>query len=232
MSVRFCCLARNHGEIEPAMPTLVHYTPNLAVGFVSVARAGVVLGSESEATARALLEAGVSKVYVGEAAVLDASVMNRLLKRFGGARVGLHVPVARQAVSWSFDTDSNADFSVVTPSLCAPAWEVLRASGAPAGLLANGWIDQMVRHGVQSVLLRVDIRDDADLNLCAGMVEMLGDKLWLAPLADREPAVTDWIRYGQATQLALPATLYHRRHQFLPRPDDTAAPVLATRRSA
>ena len=175
MSVQFCCLARHHSEIERAEPALIHYTPNLAVGFTSVARAGVVLGAESEATATALLNAGVSRVFVGEAAVLDASVMNRLLKRFGGERLGLHVPVARQAVSWSFDTDSNADFSVVTPSLCAPAWEVLRPNGVPAGLLANGWIDQMVRHGVQSVLLRVDIRDDADLNLCAGMVEMLGD---------------------------------------------------------
>ena len=228
MSVQFCCLASNHGEIERAVPTLVHYTPNLAVGFTIVARAGVLLGAESEATARALLEAGVSKVYVGEAAVLDASVMNRLLKRFGGERVGLHVPVARQAVNWSFDTDSNADFSVVTPSLCAPAWEVLRASGAPAGLLANGWIDQMVRHGVQSVLLRVDIRDDADLNLCAGMVEMLGDKLWLAPLLDRDPAITDWIRYGQATQLALPAALYCRRHELLPRTDNAAAGTAVT----
>ncbi len=228
MSVQFCCLARNHGEIERAVPTLVHYTPNLAVGFTSLARAGVVLGAEPEGTARALLDAGVSKVYVGEAAVLDASVMNRLLKRFGGARVGLHVPVARQAVSWSFDTDSNADFSVVTPSLCAPAWEVLRASGAPAGLLANGWIDQMVRHGVQSVLLRVDIRDDADLNLCAGMVEMLGDKLWLAPLADREPAITDWIRYGQATQLALPVALYYRRHELLPRANNADTVIAVT----
>lgn len=221
MSVQFCCLARSHDEIERATPTFVHYTPKLAVGFTSVTRAGVVLGAESEATAMALLNAGISKVFVGEAAVRDASVMNRLLKRFGGARLGLHVSVARQAVSWSFDTDSNADFSVVTPSLCAPAWEVLRANGEPAGLLADGWIDQMVRHGVQSVLLRVDIRDDADLNLCAGMVELLGDKLWLGPLTDRDPAITDWIRYGQATQLALPAALYGRRDEWLPRANNT-----------
>lgn len=228
MSVQFCCLARNHGEIERATPTLVHYTSNLAVGFTSVARAGVVLGAESEATATALLNAGVSKVFVGEAAVLDASVMNRLLKRFGGARLGLHLPVQRQAVSWSFDTDSNADFSVVTPSLCEPAWELMRTNGASTGLLAKGWIDQMISHGVQSVLLRVDIRDDTDLNLCAGMVEMLGDKLWLAPLTGRDPAIADWIRYGQATQLALPAALYHRRHEWLPRTNNLATLTAVT----
>lgn len=221
MSVQFCCLARSHDEIGRAAPTFVHYTPHLAVGFTSVTRAGVVLGAESEATATALLNAGISKVFVGEAAVLDVGVMKRLLQRFGGARLGLHVPLQRQAVSWSFDRDSNADFSVVTPSLCAPAWEVLRANGEPAGLLAAGWIDQMVRHGVQSVLLRVDIRDDTDLNLCAGMVELLGDKLWLAPLVDRDPAITDWIRYGQARQLALPAALYDRRHEWLPRSNNT-----------
>lgn len=223
MNTRFCCLARSHGEIERATPTLVHYTPSLAVGFISVVRAGVVLGAESEATAAALLDAGISKVFVGEAALRDASVMRRLLQRFGPERLGLHLPVARQAVSWSFDTDSNADFSVVTPSLCAPAWELLRANGEPAGLLAEGWVAAMVRHGVSSVLMRVDMRDDEDLNLCAGMVELLGDKLWLAPLAERNPAITDWIRYGQATQLALPSALYHRRQEFLPRTNDAAA---------
>lgn len=228
MSVQFCCLAKNHGEIMPAVPTFVHYALTLAVGFTSVARAGVVLGAESEATATALLDAGISKVFVGEAALRDAGVMPRLLKRFGAARVGLHVPVQRQAVSWSFETESNADFRVVTPSLCEPTWEVHKADGAPSGIRANMWIDDMLQRGVQSILLRADIYDDTDLNLCAGMVEALGTKLWIAPLNDPAPAIVDWIRYGQATQLALPAALYHRRHELLPRTDDTATPILAT----
>lgn len=217
MSVQFCCLAQGHGEIERMTPTWVHYSPQLAIGFTRMVNAGVVLGSESEATAIELLDAGISKVFVGEAAVRDVGVMKRLMQRFGGARVGLHVPVQRQAVRWAFDRESNADFSVVTPSLCAPAWEVLRTNGEPAGMLADSWISAMLRHGVSSVLMRVDIRDDADLNLCAGMVESLGNQLWLAPLTDRNPAIADWIQYGQATQLALPSALYQRRQELLPR---------------
>lgn len=232
MSVQFCCLARNHGEIVPAVPTLVHYTPTLAVGFISVARAGVVLGAESEATATALLDAGISKVFVGEAALLDAGVMPRLLKRFGAERLGLHVPVQRQSVSWSFETESNADFRVVTPSLCEPSWEVLKADGTPSGIRANVWIDDMLQRGVQSVLLRADICDDTDLNLCAGMVETLGSKLWIAPLTDPAPAIADWVSYGQATQLALPAALYHRRHELLPRTNDTDTSAVALGRLA
>jgi hypothetical protein len=72
------------------------------------------------------------------------------------------------------------------------------------------------------VLLRADICDDTDLNLCAGMVEALGDKLWIAPLHDPAPAVADWISFGQATQLALPMALYQRRQEFQPQ---AAAPA-------
>jgi hypothetical protein len=217
MIVQFCCLAKNHGEIVPAVPTLVHYTPALAVGFTSLARAGVVLGAESEAVASSLLAAGISKVFVGEAALRDAGVLDRLLKRFGAARVGLHVPVQRQTVSWSFDTVSNADFRVVTPSLCEPTWVVLKADGTPSGVRAHAWVEAMLRRGVPSVLLRADMAEDADLNLCAGMVETLGSKLWIAPLHDPAPVIADWISFGQATQIALPDALYRRRHALLPR---------------
>lgn len=216
MSVQFCCLARNPGEVAPGVPTFVHYTPRLESIPQTIGRAQLVLGAQPEAVATALLEAGVSRVFVAEAALRDSSLVQRLLKRFGAARVGLHVPVQRQAVSWSFDSESNADFSVVTPSLCQPAWEVLNSAGEPCGVRAAPWIDEMVARGVQTVLLRADIRDDADLNLCAGMVETLGDKLWLAPLSDPLPPVADWIAYGQARQLVLPTALYLRRREFLP----------------
>jgi hypothetical protein len=231
MSIQFCCLARSPGEIESSAPAFVHYAPALPLGFTALARASVVLGAQAEATASALLEAGVSRVLVGEAALRDAGVIDRLLQRFGAARLGLHVPVRRQAVSWSFDTESNEDFNVVTPSLCAPGWEVLLASGEPSGILAEGWLDTMLRRGLQTVLLRADIQDDADLNLCAGMVEKLGSRLWLAPLTDPEPAIADWISYGQATQLALPAALYRRRAELLPRPGG-ANPASVVRQAA
>lgn len=205
----------------PIVPTLLHYTPRLPLMAHAVVRAQVVLNAESEATAAALLAAGASRVFVGPAAWLDGGVVPRLLKRFGAARIGLHVPVQRQSVSWSFETESNADFRVVTPSLCEPTWELLGANGEPSGIRANSWIDEMLRCGVQTVLLRADIGDDADLNLCAGMVETLGSKLWIGPLNDPAPPIADWITLGQATQIALPAALYHRRQALLPRPKQT-----------
>lgn len=227
MNVCFCCLARNPGERAPTGPSLLHYTPRLPSIPHAVARAQVVLNAESEVTAASLLEAGASRVFVGQAAWLDGGVVPRLLKRFGADRIGLHVPVRRQSVSWSFETESNADFRVVTPSLCEPTWEVLRADGEPSGIRANSWIDEMLRCGVQTVLLRADICDDADLNLCAGMVEALGKQLWIGPLNDPAPQIADWITFGQARQIALPAALYHRRHALLARLNQTETASLA-----
>lgn len=215
MSVQFCCLAGSLGEVVPVAPTLLHYMPRLAAIPHAVSQAQVVLGAESESTVDALLNAGAHRVFVGEAALLDAELVPRLLQRFGAARIGLHVAVRRQSVSWSFETESNADFRVITPSLCEPAWEVLKVDGEGSGVRAKAWLGAMVQGGVQSVLLRADLVDDADLNLCADMVETLGDKLWLAPLHDAAPAIADWVRYGQATQIGLPSALYHRRHELL-----------------
>lgn len=227
MSVRFCCLARSIAEVLPNATTLLHYSPRLVDLMHSVGRAQVVLNGEAESVANTLLDAGVRKVFVGEAALLESATVTRLLKRFGASRIGLHAPVKRQAVSWSFETVSNADFRVVTPSLCQPVWEVLRANGESSGVQTLPWLEEMVHRGVQSVLLRADICDDTDLNLCAGMVEALGDKLWVAPLHDPAPALGDWINFGQTTQLALPIALYHRRQEFLPQPAASAQATAA-----
>lgn len=231
MSVQFCCLAKHPGEVLPVVPTLLHYTPRLPTMAHALARARVVLGAESEATATSLLDGGAQRVFIGEAALRDSGVVERLLQRYGASRIGLHVPVQRQSVSWSFETESNADFSVVTPSLCEPTWEVLHANGESSGVRAAAWMEAMRQLGVQTLLMRADICDDTDLNLCAGMVETLGNTLWVAPLHDAAPPIADWIRFGQATQIALPVGLYHQRHALLPRNSNadksTAAPAVA-----
>lgn len=223
MSPSFCCLVRSPEERVGDEAAFVFDTPSLAGDEPQVA--AIVLPEGPEARADTLLAAGAVRVMVGEAALLDSGVVERLVAKYGGERVGLYVPVQKMAVDWSFETASNADFKVVTPSLCEPAWEILRANGSGSGTHAAWWIGEMVQRGVQMVLMRADIRDDDDLNLCAGMVEMLGKRLWLAPLADDEPPLADWITYGQARQMALPPALYQRREDFM-LPSDDAAPAV------
>ncbi|MBI4755503.1 MAG: hypothetical protein HY778_08830 [Betaproteobacteria bacterium] len=170
--------------------------------------AGVVLPGETEQRARELLLAGAPVVYLGEAALLDCGAVERLIAEFGGARVGVYAPARRMAVSWSFDTVSNADFRVVTPSLCEPAWEILRADGSPTGTFAGWWIGEMFKRGAASALLRVDLRDDVDYNLCAGLVEDFGQRLWLGPLDDADPPLEEWLAYGHVSRLVLPHSLW------------------------
>lgn len=228
MSVQYCCLAKNFSEVNPVVPTFLHCTPRLLSLPGRVMNAQVVLLGEPEEMAVALLNAGAKKVFLGEAALYDSTVVSRLVQAFGSERIGLHVPVLRQSVSWSFETESNEDFCVVTPSLCEPVWEVLKTNGECSGVRAASWINVMLQHGVSTLLLRSDLGDDTDLNLCAGLVETVGDKLWVAPLTDTVPAISDWINFGQVTQLALPAALYHRRHSLMPRDAVASTTVVTT----
>lgn len=223
MSVRFCCLAKNFSEVTPAVPAFQHCSARLLAVPSQVLNAQVVLHAEPEDMAVSLLNAGAKKVFLGETALYDSTVVSRLVQLFGSQRIGLHVPVQRQSVSWSFETESNEDFNVVAPSLCEPVWEVLKANGESSGVRATGWIEAMLHHGVGCVLLRADISDDADLNLCAGLVETLGDKLWVAPLTDANLPLADWVSFGQVKQMALPTALYQRRHTLIPRTPSTPA---------
>lgn len=196
-----------------------------AVGAVLDTAVAVVLSAGDEARAIALLNAGTRQVLLGEAALRDADLVPRLVAQFGPGRVGVFVPARRIEVSWSFDTVSNADFRVVTPSLGEPAWEILRADGSATGVRADWWLGEMKKRGASTVLVQVDIGDDTDLNLCAGLVEALGDLLWLAPRGQAEPLLADWETYGKAAQIALPPGLFARRAELLP-PPPPAEPVL------
>lgn len=173
---------------------------------VADACAGIVLaqcderGDEQRATT--LLNIGTPVVFVGEAALRDSAIVGRLSAAFGSERIGVYAPVQRQSVRWSFETVSNADFRTVTPSHCEPAWEVLLADGSATGTLVAWWLGAMRDLGASQFLVRVAIDDDTDLNLCADLVERYGDALWLEPVAGGVP-LSDWIRYGQARQLAL-----------------------------
>lgn len=49
----------------------------------------------------------------------------------------------------------------------------------------------------------------------AGLVEDLGEGLWIAPGGQAEPALADWVRYGKANRIALPPALFERRAVLL-----------------
>lgn len=224
MNVQFCCLARNIAEVSPATPTFLHFSPRLLSVPSMVLNAQVVLAGEPLSTAVALLRAGARKVLLGETALQDGTAVQQLVSVFGRERVGLHVPVQRQVVNWSIETESNEDFSVVTPSVCEPVWEVLKANGESSGVRAVTWVTALIAQGASTVLLRADIHDDADLNLCAGMVEAAGEKLWVASLTSSVPVFADWIEFGQVSRLALPAAQYSNRHALIKRHEEQSTP--------
>jgi hypothetical protein len=218
--IRCACLAAAV-DVPPDAEGALFILDGEAVGAFLDTAVAVVLPAGDEARAIALLNAGTRQLLVGEAALRDAGLVPRLVAQFGPGRVGVFVPARRMKVSWSFDAVSNADFRVVTPSLGEPAWEILRADGSATGIRVDWWLGEMKKRGASTMLVQVDIGDDTDLNLCAGLVEALGDLLWLAPRGATEPRLADWETYGKAARIALPPGLFARRAELL------AAPSLA-----
>lgn len=210
MILRCCCLS----EIYDAELNEQFVIDSAALTEHADRCAAIVLPDGNGARADALLAAGARRVLIGEAALIDGELIERLAEKHGKKRVGLYVPVRMLAVDWSFETVSNADFKVVTPSICEPTWEILRADGSGTGTHAAWWIGQMLDRGAQMVLLRADIKDDTDLNLCAGLVDKLGDQLWITPLPNTIPLFGEWIEFGKVGQLALPPDLYQRRGEW------------------
>lgn len=212
MNVRLHCLAADPDDAAGIDAPLLFDSPALPVSLAALA--GVVVARGDEARITALLERGAARVFVGDAALADPAVITRL-QRFGPGRVGLYARARRMANDWSFDTTSNADFRIVAPSLCEPAWELLRSDGSVGATHAHHWIDRATQRGARLVLLQVDIRDDADLNLCAGLVERLGGAMCFMPADDHDPPLDEWVRFGQVRHIALPPELYRRRDALL-----------------
>jgi hypothetical protein len=213
MTPLISCLSDNVDEVERFERPLVFGS---AIAPSAIGRlGGVVLPHQPASRAEVLLERGAARVFVGEAALADRGLVARLATRYGGERVGVYVAASRMANQWSFETTSNADFKVVTPSCCEPAWDVLRADGSGTGLSVQRWVAAMVEAGARSALVQVDIEDDTDLNLCAGLVETLGEHVCLTPARQKEPVLDDWVRYGQARWIALAPPLYLRRRALM-----------------
>lgn len=164
--------------------------------------ASVVMPTGGSARARNLLARGARQVLTGEAALFDSSLIETLIKDYGKDRIGLWVPVRRMVRNWALDQYSNEDFSCVTPSCGAPAWEVLKSDGSGSGTDALWWIGQMVERGASCVLVEASIEDDDDLNICADLVERVGNTLWLAAPASAA-TLEDMVRFGQVRKLVI-----------------------------
>lgn len=215
MSLRVSCFALP-GDAMGAIADPIIACDDMRIEEKLEGLAGIVLPTQTEERAAALLATGAKMVFIGEAALHDSGVIARLAARFGGERIGVYVPARRMESSWSFETVSNADFKVVAPSICEPCWEILRADGSPTATQAHWWIGEMMKQGASVALVRVDLCDDADLNLCAGLVQELGERLWLGPLAQTEPSLDEWVSYGKLTHVVLPTAMFAQPHQWLP----------------
>ncbi|MGE5758247.1 MAG: HisA/HisF-related TIM barrel protein, partial [Sideroxydans sp.] len=164
----------------------------------------VVIDSGTGMRAEALLARGAARVLLADAAMLDSTVVSHLVHRYGSERIGVALVAKKRHVSWSLDTVSNADFRCLTPSVGKPGWEIVMSNGAASGTDAEWWLREMLALGASMALIRVDIEDD-DLNLCAGLVEAHGNKLWFSPWQHPDADLEPWVRYGQIRQLLLPA---------------------------
>ncbi len=169
----------------------------------SLQHCNVVLENGTEARAEALLERGAKCVLLADAAMLDSTVVSRLVQRYGTERIGVALVTRKRQVSWSLDTVSNADFRCLTPSVGKPGWEIVMSAGTATGTDAEWWLGEMLALGASMALIRADIQDD-DLNLCAGLVENHGNKLWFSPWQYPDADLEPWVRYGQIRQLLLP----------------------------
>ncbi len=180
----------------------------------SLARLTVVTASGSEARATELLERGAERVLLGDLALLDSAAVTRLAERHGADRIGVWVPATKGSISWALaDEAPNAGFKCMMPSMGVPGWEVMKSDQTSTGTDAEWWVRQMLEMGASMALISIDMQDD-DLNICAGMIEEHGEKLWFSPLhvpnADLEP----WVRYGHVRQLVLPTPNERDEHEM------------------
>ncbi len=165
---------------------------------------GVVQQSAGLAQARARLAAGARQVLLADAALRDISLIGSTVAEFGAERVGAWLPARRMAVSWALDSQSNGDFKCMVPSNPQVRWEVLTSEQRSTGIEVGGWIEKLARMGVRTMVISVDMQDERDLDICAGMVERFGIRLWFSTLADPDADVAGWVEFGQVRRLVLP----------------------------
>jgi hypothetical protein len=173
----------------------------------------VVLPVGDETRAHQLLAQGVARVLIGDAALLDGTLIRRLVEQYGGERIGVAVIARKHNVTWTLDMVSNADFRCLTPSYGKRGWELLLSRGDGTGADAEWWLGEMLGCGASAGLVQIDMQDD-DLNICAGLMESHGKKLWFTPWQQPDADLEPWVRYGQVRQILLPEPNSRDAHEM------------------
>lgn len=164
----------------------------------------VVLGGGTEARVSELLARGAERVLLGDLALLDSNSVGRLVEQHGNEHIGIWLAAQKIGVSWSLDGEApNAGFKCMMPSLGVAGWDVLKNDGTSTGTDAEWWVGQMLALGASIALISMDMQDD-DLNICAGLIESHGDKLWFSPRLQPNTDLEPWVRWGRVRQLVLP----------------------------
>lgn len=171
---------------------------------VSLQQITIVLEQGTEARASELIALGAERVLLADAALLDSTAVARLAQHHGAERVGVWLPVKKRQISWAIDYISNEDFNCLTPSFGKAGWEVVKSDGTSTGTDAEWWVSEMLSLGASMVLISIDAQDD-DLNICAGLMENHGNKLWFTPWQLPDADLEPWVRYGRVRQLVLPS---------------------------
>lgn len=164
----------------------------------------VVLERGTEAHADELLVRGAERVLLGDAALMNSGAVGRLAQQHGSEHIGVWLQVRKMPVSWAMDYVSNEDFRCLTPSVGKPIWEALKSDGAATGTDAGWWVGEMLALGASMALISVDVQDDADLNICAELMESYGEHLWFTPWQHPNADLEPWVRYGRIRKLVLP----------------------------
>ena len=157
------------------------------------------------AAAAELLGRGASIVFVADTPDRVDECVARLSAQAGAFRVGVLVEAAPMEVRWRLECESNADFKTMAPSMPEPCWEVMSPGGLRTGLRADHWLRTLFARGATAAVVEADLSEarDADLNVCACLVEEFGDRLWLAPSGPDPCDLQPWMRFGQARRFVL-----------------------------
>ena len=169
----------------------------------SLEQTTIVLDQGTEARASELIALGAERVLLADAALLDITAVARLVQQHGAERIGVWLPVKKRQISWAIDYISNEDFNCLTPSFGKAGWEVVKSDGTSTGTDAEWWVSETLSLGASLVLISVDAHDD-DLNICAGLMENHGKKLWFTPWQLPDADLEPWVRYGRVRRLVLP----------------------------